>query len=71
MDVTVASGATTTLEFTEPSPTGGLTLGVNGRWLPAERTVVVNPDATSTDSLHLVFAGGSELDLTGVYAWAP
>jgi 4-amino-4-deoxy-L-arabinose transferase-like glycosyltransferase len=70
-DVAVSSGATITLQFAAPLPAQAITLAVNGRWIPAERTVVVNPDASSSGSLHLACAGGTELDLAGVYAQQP
>jgi 4-amino-4-deoxy-L-arabinose transferase-like glycosyltransferase len=70
-DVTVPSGLTVTLQFAAPSPAEGMSLAVNGRWLPAERTVVVNADASSSGSLRLTCAGGIELDLDGAYAQRP
>src|ERR1700680_626704 len=70
-DVTVPSGITVTLRFTASSTAEGMTLAVNGRWLPAERTVVINADAFSSGSLRLTCAGGTELDLDGAYAQQP
>jgi len=70
-DVAVSTGDPIILEFAQLSATGGTTLAVNGRWLPAERTVIVNPDATSSGTLRLACAGGADLDLAGVYAQRP
>ena len=36
-------GIAITLEFGVPPPADGMALDVNGRWLPAESTVVIDP----------------------------
>jgi hypothetical protein len=48
-----------------------MAFAVNGRWLPAETTVVINPGASSSGSLRLTCAGGIELDLDAAYAQQP
>jgi len=70
-DITVPPRSTITMELGDSSPPHGMTLAVNGHWIPAERTVVVNSDATSTGSVQLACTGGADLDLTGVYAQQP
>jgi hypothetical protein len=70
IEVAVPAGATITLEFATP-PGDEMTIAVDGRWLPAERTVVVNPDAISSGSMQLACNGGTDLDLAGVYDVAP
>jgi 4-amino-4-deoxy-L-arabinose transferase-like glycosyltransferase len=67
----VSIGDVITLEFAAVSPADAMTIAVNGRWLPAERTVVVNPDGSSDGALRLSCAGGTDLQLTAVYAQEP
>jgi hypothetical protein len=70
-EVTVPVGIAVTLEFGVPPPADDMALDVNGRWLPVERTVVINPGASSTGSLRLACAGGIGLDLDAAYAQQP
>ncbi len=71
MDVNVPAGTAITLEFAATTPGDDMSLAVDGRWLPAERTVVVDPMMTSNGVLDLGCAGGSELDLVGAFADRP
>jgi hypothetical protein len=70
-EVAVPVGIAVTLEFGVPPPADDMALAVNGRWLPAERTVVINAGASTSGSLRLTCAGGIELDLDGAYAQQP
>ena len=70
-EVAVPVGIAITLEFGAPPPTDGMALDVNGRWLPAERTVVINPGTSLSGSLRLACAGGPELALDAGYARQP
>jgi hypothetical protein len=71
MDVDVPSGTAITLEFAATTPGEDMSLAVDGHWLPAERTVVVNPVLSSSGVLDLGCAGGADLDLVGAYADPP
>ncbi len=70
-EVAVPVGIAITLEFGVPPPADGMALDVDGRWLPAERTVVINPGASSNGSLRLACAGGTEIALDAGYAQKP
>jgi 4-amino-4-deoxy-L-arabinose transferase-like glycosyltransferase len=64
-DVTVPAGAPVMLQFGALPAAGGITLTINGRWIPAEATVVVSARASASGSLQLACAGGTQLVLTG------
>jgi hypothetical protein len=71
MEVDVPAGTFITLEFASPAPGDARTFAVDGRWLPAERTVVVNPLMSASGALDLGCAGGTGLDLIGAFAAQP
>jgi hypothetical protein len=71
MNVDVPAGTAITLEFATTTPGDDMSLAVDGRWLPAERTVVVDPIISSRGMLDLGCAGGTDLDLLGAFADQP
>ena len=71
VEVGVPTGTAITLEFAAATPGDALALAVDGRWLPAERTVVVNPIMSSSGVLDLGCAGGTELELVAAFAMQP
>jgi hypothetical protein len=66
-DIAVAVGSTITLQFATPSPLADDSLAINGQWIPAESTVVVESGDDPEGSLRLACEGGTALDLVGVY----
>lgn len=71
MDVDVPAETAVTLEFAATAPGDGMSLAVDGHWLPAERTVVVAAMMSSRGMLDLGCAGGTDLDLVGAFADQP
>jgi hypothetical protein len=66
-DIPVATGSTITLEFASTTAGADDSLAINGRWIPAESTVVVASNDHPAGSLPLACEGGTALDLVGVY----
>jgi hypothetical protein len=66
-DIATAAGSTVTLQFATPSPAADDSLDINGQWIPAESTVVVEPGDDPDGSLRLSCEGATALELAGVY----
>jgi hypothetical protein len=66
-DIAVAVGSTVTLQFATIPLAADDSLAINGRWIPAESTVVVESGDDPEGLLRLACEGGTALDLAGVY----
>jgi Dolichyl-phosphate-mannose-protein mannosyltransferase len=66
-NIAVAVGSTVTLQFATTPLAADDSLAINGQWIPAESTVVVESGDDPEGSLRLACEGGTALDLAGVY----
>ena len=66
-DIATSAGSPVTLQFATPSLAADDSLDINGQWIPAESTVVVEPGDNPDGSLRLSCEGTTALELAGVY----
>jgi hypothetical protein len=66
-DIAAAVGDVITLDFAPVSPAADDSLAINGQWIPADSTVVVESEDDPAGSLRLACEGDTALDLAGVY----
>jgi hypothetical protein len=67
----VPPGAPVTLEFAATASVHGMSLEVNGHWIPAEPTVVVAPREGDVGLISLSCRGGIEVVLSNAFASHP
>ena len=66
-EIAVAAGSALTLQFGAMPLAADDSLAINGQWIPAESTVVVESTGAPGGVLRIACDGGAALDLTGVY----